>query len=122
MDNELPEMHPDSFSNRVLVLVSGMSPQIVTESLYALRVKGQETFQVNRVVLITTAEGKRSAELSLLKGERHFSRFCADYGIGDIRFDESDIRVITTPQGQRYAGLCLAGGRHMQRIGLRPQL
>ena len=105
MDTDFPVMNPNTFKHRILVLVSGMSPQIVTESLYALRVKGQETFQVNRVVLITTAEGKRSAELSLLKGERHFSRFCADYGIGDIRFDESDIHVITTPQGQPLADI-----------------
>src|SRR5690606_3539532 len=71
---------------RVLLAVSGMSPQIITETLYALIV--EHAWVPHEVRLITTAQGKDKAVSQLLEGERHFQRLLDDYRITQpIRFD-----------------------------------
>ncbi len=90
---------PNDFSRRILLAACGMTPQVVTETLYALRVAATEPFAVNEVRLITTSRGRDQAELSLLRN-RQFQDFCADYGIHDIRFEPSSIAVIRDPDGR----------------------
>lgn len=71
-----PVAHP----RRILLAVSGLSTQIVTETIYALAAQSPSPFIPAVVHLITTREGAQHAELSLLSDDLGwFRRLCADY-------------------------------------------
>jgi hypothetical protein len=79
---------PASFQRRVLLAVSGLTPQIVTETLYALAADELAPFVPTEVHLITSAEGARRAELSLLSDDLGwFHKLCADYHLPGVKFD-----------------------------------
>lgn len=89
---------------KILLAVSGMSPQIITETLYALVVEKQ--WVPNEIQLITTIQGKRNAVLQLLEGKRHFMRFLRDYDVKEpIRFDAQRIVLIQDAAGEALADL-----------------
>lgn len=95
---------PHEFSRRILLCVSGMSPQILTETLYALL--HQETpFIPTEIHLLSTVEGAEQARLNLLQGNVHFHRFCDEYGLSKAVFDESRISVITDDQQRPLADI-----------------
>jgi len=106
---------PATFQRRVLLAVSGLSPQVVTETLYALAADQHAPFIPTEVHLITTAEGARRAELSLLSADLGwFHRLCTDYKLPGITFDRHHIHImrdakergmddIRTPQDNRDA-------------------
>lgn len=52
-------IQPADFPRRVLLAVSGLTPQIVTETIYALAVNKLAPFVPTEVHLITSAEGGR---------------------------------------------------------------
>ena len=88
---------PQDHSRRLLVAVTGLSPQIVTETLYALSVEQEPPFLPTEIHLITTEEGARRAGLSLLHPESGwFHRLRADYGLPAIAFrpDSEHIHVL----------------------------
>ncbi len=89
---------PNSFPRRVLLVISGLSPQVVTETLYALHIADENPFLVNEVRVVTTSTGAKQAELSLLR-EGHFRKLCEDYNLSDIHFDASCIEVICDNSG-----------------------
>ena len=75
--------------------VCGLSPQIVTETIYALATKDHDPFVPTEVHLITTAEGARRAELSLLSDDLGwFHKLCDDYHLTGIAFDRNNFHVI----------------------------
>lgn len=95
--------HPHLYHRRILLVVIGMTPQIVTETLYKLAIENDAPFIPTDIHLITTKEGANSATLALLgvendKGKYH--QFCDDYGLADINFDENNIHIITDTEGQ----------------------
>ena len=83
--------------HRVFVAVSGMSPQIVTETLYALAHQS-EPWYADEVFLISTVEGADRAEKSLLRGRR-LHELCSDYNIPLPLFDKDHILVIKDSMG-----------------------
>jgi len=84
-----------------LLAVSGLTPQIVTETLYALAADEFAPFVPTEVHLITSAEGARRAELSLLSDDLGwFHRLCADYHLPGVRFDRSCIHTMRDAHGQ----------------------
>ena len=92
---------PAWFARRVLLAVSGLTPQVVTETLYALAADEHAPFVPTEVHLITSAEGARRAELSLLSDDLGwFHRLCADYHLPGVRFDRRHIHVMRDAQGQ----------------------
>src|SRR5947209_15251583 len=56
---------PDSFPRRILLAVTGLSPQVVTETVYALT-RIEPAFVPTEVHLLTTGEGAERAKLTLL--------------------------------------------------------
>ena len=106
--NPTPELHklpgdalPAEFPRRVLLAVSGLTPQIVTETIYALAADEFAPFVPTEVHLITSAEGARRAELSLLSDDLGwFHKLCADYHLPGVRFDASHIHVMRDAHGQ----------------------
>lgn len=97
---------PESFPRRVLVAVTGGSPQTVTETLYALIVEARAPFVPTELHLLTTGIGADFAVTGLLAPPaRQFARFCEEFNSaigprGPIAFDESRIHVFRNRQGQ----------------------
>ena len=96
-------MDPQNFSRRVLLCVTGTSPQIITETLYALAVESGDRprFVPTEIRILTTAKGAEQARLSLLAEDRDMlGRLCRDYALEGIHFDATCIEVFVDAQGQ----------------------
>lgn len=90
----------EAYSRRVLLAVTGLSPQIVTETLYALAVARLPPWVPTEVHLVTTERGADNARLKLLSREPGwFHRLCRDYGLSAIAFPDEYIHVIERPDG-----------------------
>jgi CRISPR-associated protein (TIGR02584 family) len=91
---------PHTFPRRVLLAVTGLSPQVVTETLYSLTQNVKPAFVPTEVHLLTTAEGAERARLTLLsKDPGWFHRLRHDYDLPWIDFDERTIHVLKTADG-----------------------
>lgn len=87
--------NPAAYPRRILLAVCGLSPQIVTETIYALAANAQAPFVPTEVHLITTREGAQRAELSLLSDDLGwFHKLCADYHLPGIHFSRKNIHVM----------------------------
>ena len=92
--------HPASYPRRILVAVTGMSPQIVTETIYALAVTGSPAFLPTEVRLVTTQRGMELAASALLDAnDGWFHRLRTDYNLPPIEFDAERIHVLTDGAG-----------------------
>lgn len=94
--------NPTDFPRRILLAVTGLSPQIVTETLYALAAAPiAPRFVPTEIHLVTTATGKDLARTALLHPDGgQFHSLLADYPqIGQPTFDEKCIHVIRTLDG-----------------------
>ena len=93
--------HPEAYPRRILVAVTGMSPQIVTETIYALAVAGSPAFVPTEVRLVTTQQGAKLAASSLLdERDGWFHRLRSDYNLPFIEFDVEGIHVLTDASGE----------------------
>ncbi|GBC81431.1 hypothetical protein HRbin10_00543 [bacterium HR10] len=90
----------------IFVAVTGQTPQIVTETLYALMVEWR--IPISEVFVITTRVGAERIRRDLLDpAQGQLFAFCREYGFdpGSIRFDETHILTITrTSRRHRRAG------------------
>jgi len=96
-----------AYPRRVLLAVTGLTPQIVTETLYALAVARTDPWVPTEVRLLTTAEGAERARLALLDSEAgHFHALCRDYGLaGRIAFPPENILAIRDAAGNALADI-----------------
>lgn len=92
---------PHEYPRRLLVVATGLSPQIVTETLYALAVAQKPPFIPTEIRLITTEEGAERTKLSLLHPDNDwFHRLRADYGLPAIAFGPEHIHVLHDADGR----------------------
>jgi CRISPR-associated protein (TIGR02584 family) len=85
----------------VLLAVAGLSPQILTETLYALAVAADPPWVPTEIRLLTTTEGAERARLSLLSADLGwFDRLLADYHLPAIPFGPEDIQIIADAEGR----------------------
>ncbi len=99
---------PEAFARRVLFLVTGLTPQIVTETLHALCIVRRPPFIPTRIEVLTTAEGARRARLLLFeKTPGQFTAFCADYHLPQLldAFSPGDLEVVTSADGAPLADI-----------------
>ncbi|MBS0575150.1 MAG: TIGR02584 family CRISPR-associated protein [Proteobacteria bacterium] len=104
-------LQPHEYPRRVLLFVTGLTPQVVTETVYALAVdaNGRTPFVPTEIRLITTAKGAEQARLALLARDRdQFGKLCRDYDLQGIRFDESMIEIIRDADGEPVADIMTA--------------
>ncbi len=93
--------HPEAYPKRVLVAVTGMSPQILTETVYALAVAGSPAFVPTEVRLVTTQHGAALAAKELLDANSGwFHRLLSDYRLPPIEFDVQCIHVLQDASGR----------------------
>ena len=99
----------NTYNKRILLSVTGMSPAVVTETLYALVT--EKGFIPTEIQVITTEQGKNKLLEALLgieggRKERKgaLQEFIEDYGdkygFSSIHFDESCVHIITNENGQ----------------------
>lgn len=98
---------PRGYPRRVLLAVTGFSPQVVTETLYSLVIQRQPAFIPTEIHLITTSEGRQHAALTLLhphqgKFRQFIADFCPDQ---EIAFSEEHIHVLTSAEGDPLADI-----------------
>ena len=97
---------PASYPRRILLAVTGLSPQIVTETLHALAVGHQDPFIPTEIHLITTAEGAERARLALLSDRPGwFQRLRKDWNLPEIAFDADHVHVLRDASGALLADI-----------------
>lgn len=89
---------PADYERRILLCVAGLSPQVITETFYALATR-ENSFIPTEVHVVTTSEGAHRIRLNLLEAdpdEQHFQRLCADLDIdpADILFGTGTLHQI----------------------------
>lgn len=88
-------------TRRILICVTGLSPQIVTETLFALSVSQTPGWIPDEIRLITTQRGADNARLMLLSEQPGwFHRLCRDWNLPPIAFDATHIEVLQDANGQ----------------------
>jgi CRISPR-associated protein (TIGR02584 family) len=88
---------------RVLFTVCGLSPQVITESIYALAVAApiDERFVPTEVHVLTTSEGAQRVRLALLSDHPGgYARLLRDYNLPPITFGEAQIHLVSGADGQ----------------------
>ena len=81
----------------ILLATTGESPQVVTETLYAIHTEGLEW--PDEIFLITTTLGRARAEAGLIEAG-HLERLCAEIGRKKPSFDRKHIEVVPNARGQ----------------------
>lgn len=82
---------------KILISVTGMSPQIITETLYALSQEYQ--WVPDEIHALTTQTGAQKIKNTLLGEQGFFTRFCEEYQLPHIAFSEKHIHVIEDEKG-----------------------
>lgn len=96
---------PEEFPRRILLAACGLTPQVVTETIYALAVRPAPVLPTE-VHLLATRESARRARLSLLSEDPGwFHRLCRDYNLPPIRLDDSTIHEVAGPDGETLSDI-----------------
>lgn len=70
----------------ILLAVSGMTPQIITETLFGIHQKSLAQVPT-KIVVITTLTGKQRLLSAFTGVDNHLKQFCQDYGYPDIELE-----------------------------------
>ena len=87
----------DKANKKILLCVTGLSPQVITETLYALAVEPDlaQRWIPDEVHVITTLEGAERVQLTLLdEAPGWFNKIRQDYELPDILFNNSTIHIM----------------------------
>src|SRR5262245_33703738 len=87
----------------ILVAVAGLTPQVITETLYYLTQVRNPPVTLAAIHVLTTRRGKERLLASLLApGTGHFYAFCAEYGIdpASLAFDAECVHVLHDATGK----------------------
>jgi CRISPR-associated protein (TIGR02584 family) len=90
----------DPAPRRILLAVTGLTPQVVTETLYALACHAESPWMPDEVHLITTTTGAENARLNLLLPDGWFHRLCQDYRLPPIAFPVENIHILADADRQ----------------------
>ncbi len=98
---------PHNYPRRILLCVTGLSPQIVTETLYALAIEHQPAFVPTEVHLLTTSEGAKLAQAALLHpdGGQFLTLFTEWSQLSRPVMNTKTIHIIAGPDGQPLADI-----------------
>ncbi|MEB6605836.1 CRISPR-associated ring nuclease Csm6 [Aeromonas sanarellii] len=83
----------------ILLAVSGMTPQIITETLYGIYRQDPAKYP-SRIEVLTTGEGRDRLVKNLLGDDNPLTRLQQDYQLPPITFELADIKVPCGDDGQ----------------------
>jgi CRISPR-associated protein (TIGR02584 family) len=89
-------------NHSILLNVTGLTPQVVTETLYALHQQGQTL--PSQIHILTTAEGYQRARLTLIN-DGWLARFYKDYQLPMPDFSEHHIHILQQADGEPLADI-----------------
>lgn len=89
-------MESTVFNKVTLLAVTGLNPQVVTETLYGIMREGLEW--PTHIKIITTELGSEQARLRLLV-DKQITKFCDDYSLVTPSFTNDDILIAPNAQG-----------------------
>jgi CRISPR-associated protein (TIGR02584 family) len=99
----MTEKSPEGHARRILLAVTGMSPQVVTETLWALAVQQRPAFVPTELHVATTETGAERIRHQLLAEGTNdggfFHRLREDYDLPPISFGPEQIHIIASEQG-----------------------
>ena len=84
----------------VLISVVGLSPQVITETLYYYWCLTSPPVPITEVFALTTLYGKQALEDTLLGDSGKLKSLCDDYNLPPIHFDLANIRLLKDADGQ----------------------
>ena len=87
----------DRSLKNILVCVAGATPQVITETIYALCRKSPPVY-IDELFVITTSYGKKIITEKLLK-KGILNKLITEYKLPEINFNEDSIEVIQGPDG-----------------------
>lgn len=93
---------------QILLCVAGLTPQIITETLYVLTQQRNQV--IDEIRVITTLKGRDRIRESLLAPQAgKFWQFCQDFSIDPetIKFNENNIFLLYTPDGRMLSDIIL---------------
>ncbi len=90
-------VQPHPARRHVLVCVAGTTPQIVTETLYALMVAQHDP--VDEVRVVTTLQGRDRIKRALID-EGRLEALVRDYNLPPVMFDETRISLLPSGDGR----------------------
>src|SRR5437764_2068171 len=99
----MPYREPHEHPRRILLATTGLAPQILTETLYALAVKTVPAFVPTEIHVVTTNEGRHRLMLTLLDpSTAKLRKFAEEFSLSglDAALTPDRIHVFTSPDGQ----------------------
>lgn len=96
---------PHEYARRILLVIAGLKPQVVTETLYALTEgasrQGLPPFHPTELWIATTSLGRREVERFLMElGDNRIHRLCEDYGLPIPAFGDPHLLNLTDKHGK----------------------
>lgn len=92
-------IEPHDFRHRILACLTGVTPQVVTETLFALVRKSDPPFIPTELHLITTGRGREILQDQLLNPGGWLDSLYKDYRISPCCFSEKNLHVLTLEDG-----------------------
>ena len=84
----------------VLISVVGLSPQVITETLYCCWCLASPPIPITEVFALTTLRGKQALEETLLGDNGKLKSLCNDYNLPPIHFNLANIYLLKGADGQ----------------------
>jgi CRISPR-associated protein (TIGR02584 family) len=94
-----------NYPNRILLAITGSSPAIVSETLYALTQTSDEPFIPTEIHIITTKHGYHRIKETLLGENGQIKKLCDDYQLERPIFAEQNIHQIRDDNGEVLADI-----------------
>lgn len=94
-------------SRNILLLVTGKSPQIITETVWALACdpENPNKWIPDEIRVVTTTDGIKAIEKGLLGSQQIFKQLLIDYNLPNIKFDSSCLVAIHDKNGEKLSDL-----------------
>ena len=94
------KVNQQTTQKHVLISVVGLSPQVITETLYYYWCLASPPIPITEVFALTTLRGKPALEDTLLGDNGKLKSLCSDYNLPPIRFDLANIHLLKGADGQ----------------------
>lgn len=94
-----PTTSQQTAPKHVLISVVGLSPQVITETLYCYRCLASPPVPITEVFALTTLHGKQALEHTLLGDSGKLKSLCDDYNLPPIHFDLANIHLLKGADG-----------------------
>lgn len=99
MPNPIP-LQPQTYPRRVLLAVAAKSPQIITETIYALAIQ-EPRWLPTELHVITTGRGAKNIQAALSPESGNWlAQLCADYQLPALTLQKNNLHIITDAHNQ----------------------